>query len=151
MAQEGRTIVFATHHLQEADQTADRVVVINHGQVVADGPGAALKASVAARKVRFRWRQPDRALIDRLDGATDIEVRGEMVTVDTFDPDTTVRALCAGKVPFEDLEVSGAGIEEAFVALTRTRPASPARPTSPARPARAARPGRSGPPRGSAR
>jgi len=42
---EGRTIVFATHHLEEADQIADRVVVINHGQVVADGPGATLKAA----------------------------------------------------------------------------------------------------------
>ena len=51
--QEGRTIVFATHHLQEADQIADRVVVINHGRVVANGPGATLKAAVAARQVRF--------------------------------------------------------------------------------------------------
>jgi ABC-2 type transport system ATP-binding protein len=124
-AREGRTTVFATHHLHEADQTADRVVVINHGQVVADGPGATLKANVAARKIRFRSRRPDRELLDGLEGVTDIDVRGESVTVDTFDADATVRALCAEKIPFEDLEVSGAGLEEAFVALTQARPPRP--------------------------
>ena len=54
--QEGRTIVFATHHLQEADQIADRVVVINRGQVVANGPGATLKAAVAGPPAAFRDR-----------------------------------------------------------------------------------------------
>lgn len=126
-AHEGRTTVFATHHLHEADQVADRVVVVNHGQVVADGPGATLKASVAARKVRFRCRRPDRDLLDSLEGVTDIDVRGETVTVDTFDADATVRAICSGEVPFEDLEVSGAGLEDAFVALTQARPGGPGR------------------------
>lgn len=138
-AQEGRTTVFATHHLQEADQIADRVVVVNHGQVVADGPGATLKATFAPRQVRFQCRWPDRSLLDRLEGVTDIDVRGECVTVDTFDPDATVRALCAEKVQFEALEVSGAGLEEAFIALTQPRPARPPRPTRPHRPTRSAR------------
>ncbi len=35
---EGRTVLFATHHLAEADEIAERVVVLNHGKVVADGP-----------------------------------------------------------------------------------------------------------------
>ena len=58
--EEGRTIVFATHHLQEADQFADRVAVINRGRVVADGPGATLKAAIAARRVRFVCDHADR-------------------------------------------------------------------------------------------
>ena len=58
--EEGRTIVFATHHLQEADQIADRVVVINHGRVVANGPGATLKAAVRPRQVRFVCDRPGR-------------------------------------------------------------------------------------------
>ena len=65
--EEGRTIVFATHHLQEADVIADRVVVINRGRVVANGPGATLKAAVATRQVRFVTDDPDEVLLDQLD------------------------------------------------------------------------------------
>ena len=54
-------MLFATHHLAEADEIADRVVVLNHGKVVADGPGATLKAAVATRRLRFVTEQPDHA------------------------------------------------------------------------------------------
>ena len=57
---EGRTVLFATHHLAEADEIADRVIVLNHGKVVADGPGATLKAAVATRRLRFVTDRPDR-------------------------------------------------------------------------------------------
>jgi len=120
---DGCTIVFATHHLQEADQIADRVVVINHGHVVANGPGATLKAAVAARRVRFVCDQPDEGLLDALEGVTDVDVRGRVVTMDSLDADATVRALVHHHVVFSDLEVIGAGLEEAFLALTgRERP-----------------------------
>ena len=66
--QEGRTIVFATHHMQEVDQIADRVVVINHGRVVANGPGATLKAAVATRQLNFVMECPDEQVLDRLGG-----------------------------------------------------------------------------------
>ena len=116
--EEGRTIVFATHHLQEADQIADRVVVVNRGQVVANGPGAALKAAVASRQVRFVTGRPDEQLLDQLEGVTDVAVRGTCVTLNSLDADATIRALVHRGVAFSDLEVTGAGLEEAFVALT---------------------------------
>lgn len=115
---EGRTIVFATHHLQEADQIADRVVVVNRGRVVANGPGATLKAAVVARRVRFVCDQPDEKLLDELEGVTDVEVRGRGVMLDSLDADATVRALVSHRIAFSDLEVTGAGLEEAFLALT---------------------------------
>jgi ABC-2 type transport system ATP-binding protein len=115
---EGRTIVFATHHLQEADQIADRVVVINHGRVVANGPGAMIKAAVVARGVRFVCDQPDEKLLDGLEGVTDVEVHGKGVTLVSLDADATVRALVRHQVAFRDLEVRGAALEDAFVALT---------------------------------
>lgn len=117
--QEGRTIVFATHHLQEADEIADRVVVINHGRVVANGPGAALKAAVSARRVRFVCERPDHSVLDVLEGVTDVEVRGTGVMLDSLDADATVRALVRHRIAFSDLEVTGACLEEAFLALTR--------------------------------
>jgi ABC-2 type transport system ATP-binding protein len=116
---EGRTIVFATHHLQEADQIADRVVVVNHGRVVANGPGATLKAAVTARRLRFVCADPDEKVLDELEGVTDVEIRGRGVTLDSLDADATVRALVQHKIDFSDLEVTGAGLEDAFVALTR--------------------------------
>lgn len=116
---EGRTILFATHHLEEADQIADRVVVINHGHVVADGPGATLKAAVASRQLRFVTSSPDPERYDRLVGVTDVEVHGECVQLSSLDADATLRALVESGLSFHDLEVRGACLEDAFVALTR--------------------------------
>jgi len=116
--EEGRTIVFATHHLQEADQIADRVIVINRGTVVANGPGATLKAAVASRQVRFVTAHPDERMLDQLAGVTDVVVRGTGVTLISLDADATVTALVHSGLEFCDLEVTGAGLEEAFVALT---------------------------------
>ena len=86
--------------------------------VVANGPGATLKAAVAARRVRFVCERPDENLLDGLEGVTDVEVRGTGVTLDSLDADATVRALVQHNVAFTDLEVTGAGLEEAFVSLT---------------------------------
>jgi ABC-2 type transport system ATP-binding protein len=116
--QEGRTIVFATHHLEEADQIADRVVVINHGRVVADGPGATLKAAVAARHLRFVVNNPEPERYDRLEGVTDVEVCGSGVTLVSLDADATARDLVRSNIAFKDLEVTGACLEDAFIALT---------------------------------
>jgi ABC-2 type transport system ATP-binding protein len=123
LGDEGCTIVFATHHLAEADQVADRVVVLNHGRIVADGPGAALKAAVASRQLRFVADHPDCRLLNELEGVTDVQVRGTTVTIDSLDADASLRALVRHNVAFRDLEVTGAGLEEAFLALTcGTRP-----------------------------
>lgn len=116
---EGRTVVFATHHLSEADEIADRVVVLNHGKVVADGPGATLKAAVATRRIRFVTDRPDRALLSDVDGVTEIEVCGTVVSIDSLDADATIRDLVGRSVDFRDLEITGARLEQAFMALTQ--------------------------------
>ena len=114
---EGRTVLFATHHLAEADEIADRVVVLNHGRVVADGPGATLKAAVATRRLRFVTEQPDRPELSDLDGVTEVSVCGTGVSIDSLDAHATIRDLGRG-VQFRDIEITGAGLEQAFVALT---------------------------------
>lgn len=116
---EGRTVLFATHHLAEADEIADRVVVLNHGRVVADGPGATLKAAVATRRIRFVTEQPDRPELSDLDGVTEVSVCGTGVSIDSLDADATIRDMVGRGVQFRDLEITGAGLEQAFVALTR--------------------------------
>ena len=123
-AAEGRTTVFATHHLQEADEAADRVVVVNHGRVVAAGPGAALKSAVASKLVRFTLERPDPQLLDRLEGVTEVDVRGSAVSLSSWDADATLRSMVAHRVAFGNIEVSSPGLEEVFLMLTESgRPA----------------------------
>ncbi len=128
---EGRTVLFATHHLTEADEISDRVVVLNHGKVVADGPGATLKAAVATRRLRFVTDLPDRAALSELDGVTEVDVCGTGVSIDSLDADATIRDLVGRGVSFRDLEVTGAGLEQAFVELTGCGTIKAVRPTMP--------------------
>ena len=115
---EGRTVLVATHHLAEADQIADRVIVLNHGRVAADGPGATLKAAVATRRLRFVTDQADQQVLSELEGVTEVAICGTGVSIDSLDADATIRDLVGRGVRFRDLEITGAGLEQAFVALT---------------------------------
>jgi ABC-2 type transport system ATP-binding protein len=130
---EGRTVLFATHHLAEADEISDRVVVLNHGKVAADGPGATLKAAVATRRLRFVTDRPDRAQLSELEGVTEVGLCGTGISIDSLDADATIRDMVGRGIPFRDLEVTGAGLEQAFVNLTgcgtKEQP-NPTRPSS---------------------
>jgi ABC-2 type transport system ATP-binding protein len=117
-ASEGRTVVFATHHLEEADAVADRIVVMRKGKVVANGPAATIKAAVRTRRVRFVAPGADLLEVRELDGVDAASVRGTEVILDSLDADATIRALVASGMAFCDLEVTGADLEAAFVALT---------------------------------
>ena len=117
-SEEGRTVVFATHHLDEVDAVADRIVVMRRGAVVANGAASTIKAAVPTRRVRFVVRGADPARLRELDGVDAACVRGSEVVLDSLDADATVRALVASGMAFSDIEVTGADLEQAFVALT---------------------------------
>jgi ABC-2 type transport system ATP-binding protein len=114
----GRTILFATHYMEEADENADRIIVIARGRVVADGTAQEIKAVAGGRTVRFTIGEQPTAGLDALPGVTGIEVRGDTAQLRTTDPDATVQALYASGVTVRDLEVKGADLEEAFLAIT---------------------------------
>ncbi|MCT9930361.1 ABC transporter ATP-binding protein [Planotetraspora sp. A-T 1434] len=116
LASKGKTILFSTHYLDEADEQADRVVVINRGRVVADGTSAEIKRVVALTTVSVT-AGGEVAWLGRLPGVRRLEVRGDRVRLRSSDPDATVMALAeAGAV--RNLEVTPADLEDAFVALT---------------------------------
>ncbi len=117
-AAQGRTVLFATHYLEEADQVADRVVVLDHGRIVADGTPVSIKAGASGRTIRFTLPEADCARLSGFTGVTACELRGDAVTLTSSDPDRTVAALFAAGLPVRDLEVSGANLESAFLALT---------------------------------
>ena len=115
LAARGTTVVFATHHLEEADAVADRVVVMAGGRIVADGPSAGLRSAVAGRTVRFS--APDGATFDRVPGVTGASRLGGTVALATSDVEATLRGLLADGVPLADLEVRGASLEDAVLSL----------------------------------
>ncbi len=117
LADRGHTVVFATHHLDEADAVADRVVVVAGGRVVADGTAASIKARIAGRTVRFRCPGP-RDDLPGLPAVTGVGGSGELVELTTSDVEATLRALLAGRSALPDLEVRGASLEQAFLHLT---------------------------------
>jgi ABC-2 type transport system ATP-binding protein len=119
-AADGRTVLFATHYLEEADQVADRIVLLHRGRIVGDGSPLSIKSAIAARTVEFTLASPDRRVLASLPRVESVEIRGVTVTLKTSDADATVRELHARGLPFHDLDVRGADLEDAFVALTHT-------------------------------
>jgi ABC-2 type transport system ATP-binding protein len=117
-AAEGRTILFATHYLEEADQVADRIVVLDHGRIVADGTAAAIKRGAVARTLRFRLAGADRAALAALPGVQSVDVAGDRVALQTADPDATARALLRTDLDVRDIELGGPDLEDAFLAIT---------------------------------
>ncbi|QEC47304.1 ABC transporter ATP-binding protein [Baekduia soli] len=117
-ASRGKTIVFATHYLEEADDFADRAVLMAHGRVVADGPTTEIKARVGRRTIRATLPGADRDTLRALPGVAAAELRGAAVILSCTDSDTAIRALLAREPQASDIEISGAGLEEAFLELT---------------------------------
>ena len=116
-AARGRTIVFATHYLEEADAYADRVVFISQGRIVADGTASEVKALASGRTIRATLPWAVEVVLRAIPGVDDVEIHGETVLIHSGDTDSS------GPIPPEqteahDLEITSRGLEDAFVALT---------------------------------
>jgi ABC-2 type transport system ATP-binding protein len=114
----GRTVVFATHYLEEADRFADRVVLMARGRIVADGPANEIKAMAGGRTVRATLPGVPEAELAGLPGVARVERRGESVVLSCQDADAALRALIGRYPQASAFEVAGAGLEEAFLDLT---------------------------------
>ncbi len=114
----GRTIVLTTHYLEEADQLAQRVIVIDRGHVIADSSPAQIKARVAGKRITFTTtQQTDENMLAGLP-LNSQQVDDHRVRLLTNEPEAVLRELFRRGVEMRDLEVSGADLEEAFVAMT---------------------------------
>ncbi len=117
-AARGRTILFATHYLEEADDYADRAVLMSNGRVVADGPTNEIKAMVGSRTIRATLRSAALEELRALPGVSAAERRGEGVRLTCSDSDAAIRALLAAHPEARDIEIEAAGLEQAFLRLT---------------------------------
>ncbi|ELP69070.1 ABC transporter, ATP-binding protein [Streptomyces turgidiscabies Car8] len=127
-ADQGRTVLFATHYLEEADAIADRVLVLHRGRLLADGTAAEIKAKAGARRISFDL-EPGRTgetgespveeeVLRALPFLTALDVSGQTVRIQSSDADATVHAVYGLGLYPRNLEVAGLGLEQAFVTLT---------------------------------
>ncbi len=122
-ADQGRTVLFATHYLEEADAIADRVLVLHRGRLLADGTAAEIKAKAGARRISFDLEfvaesPAEEAALRSLPFLTSLDVSGQTVRIQSADADATVHALYGLGLYPRNLEVAGLGLEQAFVTLT---------------------------------
>jgi len=125
-ASRGRTILFATHYLEEADDYADRAVLMSRGGIVADGPTNEIKAMVGSRTIRATLPGVPLDELASLPGVSAAERRGEAVLLTCADSDAAIRELLARHPGARDVEIEAAGLEQAFLALTGDDPAEDA-------------------------
>jgi len=129
-AERGRTIVFATHYLEEADAFADRIVLMRHGRIIADGTAAEIRASVSGRSLRATLtctpEQLHSALTDLQTRGRihDIEILGNTLALSSTDTDAVAALLLSDHLA-KDLEITSRGLEDAFMALTSDSASAP--------------------------
>ena len=114
----GRTVLFATHYMDEADAYADRAILLAHGKVVAAAPTTEIKGLVGTRTIRATLPDADEADLVSLEGVAQVERHGDVVVLSCSDSDRAIRALLERFPEARDIEIAGAGLEDAFVLLT---------------------------------
>jgi len=117
LVRRGKTVLLTTHYLQEADALADRIAVINKGEIIAEGTPAEIKAQTAGKRIRCITSLPIETL-RRIPGVTEVKQDREAVELHTGQAEPVVRDLLARDLNLSALEVTAAGLEEAFLALT---------------------------------
>lgn len=113
----GRTVLFATHYLDEVDENAARVVVMASGRIVEDGDPAHVRARAGVSRVQVSV-DGDSAWLARVHGVADIIALGDRLTITTTDPDAAVRAIVAGAHPWRGIEVTRQSLDASFLSLT---------------------------------
>lgn len=118
----GRTVLFATHYPEEAEEFADRVVLMRAGRVVADGSVAQVRALAGGRTLRAvvpgLTEAGTEAVIAALPGVTEYQLRGTRIALSSSDSDKTLRALLDAFPAAHDIEIAAIGLEGAFLSLT---------------------------------
>jgi ABC-2 type transport system ATP-binding protein len=114
----GKTVLLTTHYLEEADALADRIAVINQGQIIAEGTPSAIKAQTSGKRIRCITALSLADLL-QIPGVTAAKRDREATEIHTAGAETVVRALLARDPALSGLEITTAGLEEAFLALTQ--------------------------------
>lgn len=121
LAGQGKTIIFTTHYLQEADDTADRILLFHKGALVADGTPNEIKSRIVKRSVSFLPRQDGPGFRERLKALpllTDYYDKDGRIYVNTDDTDLALESIFAEKLEVRDIRIDQGRLDEAFEQLT---------------------------------
>jgi len=116
----GKTIVLTTHYLEEADALANRIAVINKGSIIAQGTPSEIKSRTSGKKIRC-VTQLGIPVIKNLADVLDVQAERDAMVIHTRNAENSLRALLSLDREVSGIEVTSAGLEEAFLALTRDR------------------------------
>jgi ABC-2 type transport system ATP-binding protein len=114
----GKTVLLTTHYLEEADALADRIAVINQGEIIAEGTPAEIKSQTSGKRIRCLTSLSEAALL-QIPGVTNVKRDREAVEIHTGEAESIVRILLSRDPSLSGLEITTAGLEEAFLALTQ--------------------------------
>jgi ABC-2 type transport system ATP-binding protein len=123
----GVTVFITTHYLEEADALCDRILVIDHGEIVAEGSPGQLKASLSGDRVALRLGDPSRlasaaALVGAVDGATLLRAEGDLLDFSLAEAGTALPAvldaLAGAGVALAAIEVHPPTLDDVFLSLT---------------------------------
>jgi ABC-2 type transport system ATP-binding protein len=117
LAARAKAVLLTTHYLQEADALADRIVVINRGEIIAEGSPSEIKARTAGRQIRCQTALPVEQ-IQAIPGVIDAKQDGDLTVLQAAAAEPIIRELLLRDETLSGLEVTSAGLEEAFLALT---------------------------------
>jgi ABC-2 type transport system ATP-binding protein len=114
----GKTVLLTTHYLEEADALADRIAVINQGEIIAQGTPAEIKLQTSGKRIRCITSLSEIALL-QIPDVSRVKRDREAVEIHTAEAESVIRILLARDPSLSGLEISAAGLEEAFLSLTR--------------------------------
>jgi ABC-2 type transport system ATP-binding protein len=118
LVERGKTILLTTHYLEEADALADRIAVINQGTIIAEGTPAQIKTQTSGKRIRC-ITSVGVATLRQISGVTEVREDREAVEIHAIEAEPVVRELLARDPRLSGLEITSAGLEEAFLALTQ--------------------------------
>jgi ABC-2 type transport system ATP-binding protein len=113
----GKTVIFATHLLEEAEANAERTVLMDRGRIIADAPTAEIKAQAGTKRIRATLPDADTVDLARLPGVATADRNGEVVTLKSFDSNLAIRALLERYPSARDFEITSTGLEQTLLDL----------------------------------
>jgi len=118
LVERGKTVLLTTHYLEEADALADRIAVINQGEIIAEGTPAEIKSQTSGKRIRCITKLSVAALL-QIPGVSSAKQDREAVEIHAAEAEPVLRILLMRDPSLSGLEIASAGLEEAFLALTQ--------------------------------
>lgn len=115
---QGKTIIFTTHYLQEADDIAERIIMISDGKVVGDGTPEELKAEWTKKTISFKEAaEYSLDVYHSLPFVEEVVKENGRITLVTNDSDKTIYDLIERKFMIQEIEIQQGKLEDAFSKL----------------------------------